>query len=323
MDAVFSFVKPSENSMVASVRIARFVSDTLGLPILWDGNIRHHDPSSTSVLILVNGAFAFCKCLEELAEFIRAADVIVWAQNDYTIIPPKADSGAESPFRMAFRERRAAGKPHIDYWTTVSENSKATSRSTYVNWNCLTFDLTAKSEDIEQRRAKSAETLLYYGSFRSDRKREFDRYFQNPRVDTVISSPAWKKFQERYSSDKIMFCDRIPDEDFYERLGTSGLGLFLEDRKSHSEFHSPPNRFYEMLSAGLPIVFQQEAGLTMRKAGYDPKGFYVGNPLEVMNRMAVRENIGMEQRLAWYDKARDERVHLAAAVRHAWGRIGE
>jgi hypothetical protein len=88
-------------------------------------------------------------------------------------------------------------------------------------------------------------------------------------------------------------------EDFFDVLGTHGLGLYIEDRKSSEEFHSPANRFYEMLSAGLPMVFMPESGSMMRKAGFNPEPYSVSNQRDVKRMMAQREDIGKKQREEW------------------------
>lgn len=298
-DAIFSFVKVSDNSMVASVRIARFLSEKLQTSIKADDSIAQ-DP--LDLLIIVNGAYGFSKHLAALAEAVKAAKRIVWVQNDYTIIPPKIESQGVSPFRAAFRERHLAGKPHMDFWTTCEDWARFTPASLYVNWNALTFDENYDPKQIAMRRKHASSNILYYGSYRggggkSSREKYFDRYFMGPKVHTIISSPA-KQFRERYHDAKVQHVDAIR-EDFFSSLGGCGLGLYIEDRMSHERFHSPANRFYEMLSAGLPMVFQPECGSMMRRAGYDPDPYTVQNTLAVARMMDNRENIGKMQRAKW------------------------
>lgn len=305
---IFSFVRMSDNSMVASVRIARFVSDTLGIPVVDDETI---GDEPLDLLVVVNGAFAFCKCLPALGQAILGARRLVWIQNDYTIIIPKAESGAESPFRRAFRDRRSSGKPDADFWTTCEDNMTATKMSRYVNWNCLTFD-DQREAAIKKRRAGAAPDLFYYGSFRVGRRKNFDRYFLAPRVPVTISSPS-KKFSEIYRSGVVKHESKV-DDDFYETIGQHGMGLYLEDRASHSSFHSPSNRLYEMFSAGLPILFQPECGSMLRRAGYDPSPWQASSPLEVLRVFERREEIGAAQREAWLTQMRREHAILSGVL---------
>jgi hypothetical protein len=265
----------------------------------------------------VNGAFAFCPVLEQLAAAIEGAKRVVWVQNDYTIIPPKESSGAESPFRKAFVNRRVAGKPYIDYWTTVRANSKNPG-SHLINWNCLTFDpdFLRGTEHLRVMRKQSPETLLYYGSYRSGRRKYFDRFFQTPSARTVISCPN-KKFENAYHNKLVEHVPAIR-ENFHRTLSEHGLGLYIEDKKSHSEYHSPANRFYEMLSAGLPMVFQAECGSMMRAAGYNPEPHVVTGALGVERAMPLRASIAEKQHADWYDKARAEKEELPARLHAAW-----
>lgn len=312
---IFSFVKVSDTSMVASVRIARFVSRVLGAPVVDNGSIG--DDKDLDVLVIVNGAFAFCKYLAELGAAIERARRVVWIQNDFTIIPPKPVSGAESPFRLAFRDRRTANLPDMDWWTTVLPNASKTPASMYVNWNCLTFDTDVTPQQIEQRRATATPSLLYYGSYRNQREKTFDVYFNEPHVHTVISSPS-TKFMQRYG-EKVVTVSPI-DKGMSEYLTSHGLGLYIEDKLSHSEYHSPANRFYEMLSAGLPMVFQPECGSMMRKAGYNPEPYYAHRAKDVLKMMEGREALRARQRDEWWEKARGERLGLEARVIEAWSK---
>lgn len=314
--AIFSFVRHSENSMIASTRIATFISRKMDIRIYDYRDVEELLVGpQLDLLIIVNGAFGFCRCLAELSLLVLVSKRIVWVQNDYTIEPPKIGSNGVSPFRAAFRERHEKGLPHMDFWTTCEDFSKFTPASLYVNWNALTFDEDYDPMKISVRRINASrhDNLLYYGSFRSDgamgkegyrvgkkgREKYFDRYFKAPVVDTVISTPA-KQFQDKYApmTDKITFVDAFK-EYFYNEIGSYGMGLYLEDRMSHERFHSPANRFYEMLSAGLPMVFQPEAEGMMARAGYKTADFLAYSAKSVAGHMERREEIGKIQRQMW------------------------
>lgn len=300
--AMFSFIRVSENSMVASVRIARWLSEFLEVKLHDDATIGDYKRLDT--LIIINGAYGFCKHLAALAKAIEMARRVVWVQNDYTIIPPRSEGDAQSPFRRAFVKRKEEGKLDTIFWSTCHKWSSIPG-SSYVNWNALTFDSKYSEKAIAVRRASNAKmghaNLLYYGSFRDGggkmtRVPLFDRYFRDPKVETVISSPV-AKFQERYPA--CVHRGPVEADMFHSILGAYGLGLYIEDRKSSEEFHSPANRFYEMLSAGLPMVFAPECQSQLRKAGFDVEPYIAANNLSVKRLMADREEIGQAQRKAW------------------------
>ncbi len=322
---IFSFVKISDDSIVASVRIARFITNTLGLPIVWDESIA---AEKLDALIIVNGAYAFSgnSILEALGRAIEDAGVVIWIQNDYTVIPPKDVAGAESPFRRAFRNRHErTKKPSVSFWTTVEVMSRPDStapsghlcgeHSCYVNWNALTLDLDAPPPKPWADRACPG-SMLYYGSFRKDREREFDRYFSAPGVPTVFSCPT-RKAEERYP----LLTHETKLVDLRSYLSEFGLGLYLEDKKSHVEFHSPANRHYEMLSAGLPMVFQPESMKMMRKAGYDVSPYVLWRADEAPGLMSNARELLTLQRAQWMTRAIEERRELEPTLRKAWSEL--
>jgi hypothetical protein len=306
---IFSFIPVSAKSMVASTRIARFLQDELQIPCLWTGDIAEH--TDLDVLILVNGATAFCQHLEALSLAVLGAKRIVWVQNDYTIYAPINDGNATSPFRHAFLQRRALGKSHLEFWSTCEKESKATPLSIYINWNSLSM------LDKAVPSATFSEDIVYYGSYRNGREKAFYNYFQHPKCNITISSPS-RKFGEHFRDSKITHVGVA--EDLLKWLSEHGLGLYLEDRKSHNEFHSPPNRFYEMLSAGLPMIFEREAGYTLRRAGYNPEKFLVSNALEAARKLDARPLIKKEQQ-QWFSLALAERNALSDKVKAAYKQL--
>ena len=284
--AVFNFSKPSLTGTIASNRIAHFLANTLHVPLLWDKDVAD---TKWDILFLINGSFQFCKVLPEISQAIEKAGRIVWVQNDYNIIPPKPISNAESAFRKAFVNRTMRKQHPMIFWSTVRANADE-----YINWNSLTYNPVRPAE-LTALRKNAKRDLFYYGAFRANRLALFDRYFKDCPVDLTISSSS-KEF-ERYG---VSVQPTIIRNHFYEELASHGLGLYIEDKKSSIEFHSPANRFYEMLSAGLPMVFQPEAVQMMEVAGYDIREYVVREPSQLKAMMRNREAIAASQRAAWH-----------------------
>jgi hypothetical protein len=292
---VFSFLALHEGSVIPSVRIARRVAERLRLPLQDQRNFDPDVVDEDGVLFLVNGAYAFCKVLQELGDVIKRARRIVWIQQDYSIVPPIPDGDAQSPFRRAFVERRRAGSPDMDFWTTCKSFADKTSASHYVNWNAMAWD--PLSEAQRKKHRFSGKDLFYYGSFRAlGRLRYFDRYFRMEGVPVTISSPGLgdgpnKKFVQAYD---VMHMPKI-EGPLGPELARHGMGLYIEDQRSHREFHSPANRFYEMLGAGLPIIFQPECVSMLARAGFDVEPWCAMTGQKVREMMKRREEIGAEQ----------------------------
>lgn len=304
--AVFNFSKPSITGTIASNRIAHFLAKTVNAPLIWDESI---DNGKLDVLFLINGSFQFCKCLAAISSAILKADRIVWIQNDYNILPPKSVSNAESNFRKAFVTRRLKGKPDMIFWSTV----RATADE-YINWNSLTYEPLPSNERAMLRK-KASKDLLYYGAFRQNRAALFDRYFTDCPVPVTISSGA-DGFAKYASSAQII--PAIPRAEFYHVLASHGLGLYVEDKKSSIEFHSPANRFYEMLSAGLPMIFQPEAVQMMQVAGFDVTPYVIHTLQDIARFMRKRDDIAHAQRAEWHTHYASK---LRIAVRSAYNRL--
>jgi hypothetical protein len=282
---LFSFSRPT--GYQAHAKIARYLSDLYDIPCLYGEDVANHIPD---LLLLVAGAFAFCSVLPAVAVAVERAKRIVWVQNDYTIVPPKPISAAQSPFRAAFRRRRELGRASIDYWTTIGDNARVTPRSAYVNWNLLAWN--PPSAPTPGRRSR---TLLYYGAYRAGRVPYFDRYFLHPVVHTVVSGKNQRFSRYNHEAEWVP-----PFEDLNAALRAHGLGLYLEDKTSHTHYHSPSTRFYEMLGASLPMVFQPEAEKMMREYGYDIHEYVIHEPAKDLPRMMrARDIIAERQHDAW------------------------
>jgi len=316
----FSFIKISDRSMVASVNVARYIRDQLDVPLTDNDEVAD---GAMDVLIIINGAYGFCGHLPALGEAVQKAKRIVWVQQDYSIVPPINNGKAESPFRKAFVIRREKKKSHLEFWTTCAKESIATPLSSYINWNCLPMRTMAEKPYTVH------DDLAYYGSFRNGREKDFDTLFTNPQVPVIISSPSGK-FEEKYHQHNVTHVGPLNDGNLIEWLSERGLGLYLEDRKSHTEFHSPPNRFYEMLSAGLPMIFPADSVFTIRQAGYailDRHIFELKSGLpkimwqNIKQKMDNRNVIAQEQNLAWFKKALDEKEQLPAVMKRAWKKL--
>ena len=324
--ALFSFVKTYENSVIASVKLTRFLASVLELPIY--EKFGDPVPEGLDVLIIVNGAYAFAgnDTLAMLGKAIDTAKRVVWVQQDYTVIPPKDEGSAESPFRKAFRDRYSRGAAPVDYWTTCESYSKAGRAPTghvcgpgsrYVNWNVLTFDPEIVGLPVDIRAFK--DSMIYYGSYRvisssnrKDRAPYFRRYFAAPEIKTTISCPTTKFVEAGYVHDNITHQDRF---DTRLDLPHYGLGLYLEDQMSHKEYHSPANRFYEMLSAGVGMVFQPEACRFLgNRAGFEVDDFTMWNASDGPKLMERAQQISTDQHERWWERCWKERASLKSLV---------
>ena len=278
--AIFSLLPVRATSTVASVRIAKWMSNTLNIPLYDNASILQEDRLDN--LFIVNGSTAFCKYLAELSLYIPTTRNVIWVQNDYTLPPPKAESMALSPFRRAFASRHLV--PH--YWTTCRENSTLTDNSAWVNWNVLGYDTTTPKS------THRGTDYFYYGAYRQRREKEF-RYIADAAGSVTVSSTS-KQFDSYLGFNRVE-----PIRAFlHKELGSHGLGIYCQDDRSTGAEHCPATRFYEMLSAGLPMVFTPGCVSTLGRYGYDVSPYVLTRE----RRLWLLENaemIAVQQYMDW------------------------
>lgn len=312
MNIVVHMTECRPNSTVASARVARFISTKLGL-LLVDTKQKAYELRGCNIgkLIIVNGPMAFCDFLPELSDLVRATKRndgrVIWVQQDYTIMPPSATSKAESPFRRVFAELGL--RP--DFWTTC-ENNILRPGDRYINWNQLTYDQ-------QPFRMMNKNSVLYYGAYREKREESFKRFLYGLNCPITISTTTrrMKKFQELGIGASFVptFDDVIKDACHFD------AALYIEDDKSHTQFHSPANRFYEMLSAGVPMFFDYKAVPMLEKAGIIvPAKWTVEDNFDLGKKYVSTDLVTMrqEQRNMW---SKDYVGELTERLKEIWNEL--
>jgi hypothetical protein len=294
--AVFSVMGVSDQSMVAGVRIARWLADLTGGVLCCS---EEDTPDEKfDLLFLVLGPETLCKGNAQRQRLVRDSGRVVLVQNDYTIRPQPWSTMADSYARNGYRERREARVPNWQWhvWTTCSKvREKFHPLGKMVNWNALCYEPLPEARRAELR-ARATPGVLYYGAFRQGRVSRFDKYFRQPPAPVTVSAPraAMKKFTEAYPDVRVepAVLDR---EAFLPYLAEYAVGLYMEDEQSSKDFHSPACRFYEMLSAGQAILFQPGCRDMLDRAGFDVRE-WVGGPERIPEFVDWAEEIAAAQR---------------------------
>jgi hypothetical protein len=293
-NVVVHLTKCVKGSTVASSRIAFFLSEFLDLPLLHTNeNFLELKDKEIDTILLVNSMSAFSSILDDLADLATRCKRIIWIQNDYTIYPP-------TQLRKILFERNDI---IVERWSTIPQLPeewankkiwvKVPMKAThYVNWNMLTYD---PLEPLVKR--KHTDVLFYYGAYRQGREDLFIKYFQNPPYPVAISasSKAMDKFTDlNYKIIEVpVLKNLIPD------MQQFGICLYLEDEASNDIYCSPANRFYECLSAGVPMLFDITSKKTMEQAGYDIDPYIVKSSNDVLNKMKDWKIISQTQYDDW------------------------
>jgi len=279
-----------------TMRIARFVSDTLNL------NLVHDQPSAKAALeyeigtlFVKYGMLKFSDQREEALELYKRAKRIINLENDYTFLP---DS----------RFRKIRG---IDgFWSTCLDAVK-TSLDHYMNWNVLTWQEPDAWAAPQAFKEPTEPGMLYYGAYRPGRVESFERYFSEPLVPVTISSFRGKDhFLALNPGLNTMPAFRAP-----ERISNWAASLYIEDKHSHDHFTSPANRFYECLQAGVFMLFDEPCVPNLEKAGIDPFPWVVKDRFDVADKFPHWRAGREEQRKRWWKPYHED---LRKQVRRAY-----
>lgn len=265
-------VHPSGNSpRMASARIAGFLARLFQVPYAWD---RPSLIAATGAgqeyeaVIIVNGVMAFSDCRQELYDLCTSVGQVIWVQNDYALdIPTEI-------------------RPYVVViWSSMSENQTKVHplEYQYINWNQLTYDPSIRAA---RRSIKTVPGLCYYGAYREDRVKYFDRYFDTNAYQVLLCVASVQKqqvFQARYPHARLM------DMKHTGQLVAFEHGLYIEDEFSHNHYCSPANRFYEMLSAGVCQWFDHSCIHTFETVGLDIVDYVVEGPADLAKRMNAKD----------------------------------
>lgn len=118
--------------------------------------------------------------------------------------------------------------------------------------------------------------IVYYGSFRKDRAKYFEKYFNSSAM--IVSS---------HKKNHGKFHDIGAKPDFITRINWSKEGLlkykfslYIEDEKTHTYYNFLANRFYESINYGVVPLFDSSCLGTIEKSGYDIGPEYIVNSPE-------------------------------------------
>ena len=261
--AVVNLMKISDRSIIASNRIALFLSSKIGAPLI-DHKSLCFEPE---VLYIVNGPMLYCNFREELRVMVAKSKKVVWVMNDYAI-PPPSFVKAESPV----------------YWSSC-DPLPGQDKHVYTNWNQLTFFEKTQPKKIAFR------GLSYYGAYREGRSEYFKKYLGSDQSFKVhISSAAESRF--KLIAPKARFFLANPLMNY---LGSYESSLYIEDKKSHALYSSPANRFYECLSAHTLMFFDRSVSGTFERAGIDVSPWLVDSPEEVAQLLKKADLLRKQQ----------------------------
>lgn len=304
-----------------SVKMFKFLASTLNFDyVLGNKDITPEmlnlvaTPGAVDCFMLVNSSPAFMKqhCREFVAMGCYNSKHPIFAQNDYTILPPSQCKSF--PLKEYCDCRGECNQVYgFDLWTTCPDhnfNLKLDQRAFYVDWNKLAQN--CEPEPL-QPVGNTSTSLLYYGSFRNGRRDKFAKFLNSieyPVDIYAINKNQIKKFQELLGDAGIDYHEKLTPEDMRKYPAS----IMIQDDRSTRTYHSMPTRFYECLNAGVGMIFDPDFSFTLDRAGitgYEP---YIAQSEEHIAELLTRPLAQEQRELWWRDYHKDVLEQLRVAV---------
>lgn len=279
-------MQPLKNySIQASNRIAWYVINKLkevpGLNVTYCSEESEvaNLPDNIDVMWYIQGVASFCGYVHLLKDLTRRSKFLVSCKNDHNhaSIPTQLnqvtrDEGLGIPVVLiSTLEADSNGlqkNTHIDF-----------DRSMFLNWNQLTYN---ELEPVPYEE----DALFYHGAFRDDRKLKFQRFFDTSKFRVVVSStsgPAQRKFLEVDPNIEM-----IPKSlDLMKDLRRYKASLYIQDKRNDTKYGCPANRFYECVSAGVPMLFEERSRMTLEKAEIKfEENYFVADSSDIVKKLS-------------------------------------
>lgn len=299
MDIVCHLTKCSEGSMVASVRIAEFISSNLKLPLLHtvdqiDEMIEEAEFEGLNNFILVNSPTGFAEPLmrEACAHLHHIAKRSIYVQNDYKMKPP---SQCKSYCQKTFGSYKGeSGEFYgMDLWSTVPDINPG-GNVEYIDWNRLTYikSLSALTPIAERKR-----DVLYWGALRKGREGRLMELLNGDFPVTISTAPqSFEKFKKWLPN--ATYTSQF--KNLHKELCNYRATIYTQDEKSDEIYCSLANRFYEALSCGVAIFIDKNAVNTFKQAGLkDFEQFIVEDVHDVEWMNSEAEYVACLQKKLW------------------------
>ena len=266
-----------DTSRVSSMKIAVFIRDFLKIPLL-TGKSKILKPKKVDFLFIINSSLSFTT--QEFRDFIPAqikkSKIVIYIQNDYLLVPRK--------FWREFNSR-----PFI-FWSSI-KRKVVNKDDKFMNFNVITYK-------PQKRIAPIKDVLFYYGSCRPNRIDDMRKYLNSKRYKVNISASSGVALKRYNILCPNADCYHDKSESIVDQIQKHKASIYMIDKTTARNLEMPANRFYECLSAGVPILFDSKAELMMKKAGYNVTPYIVNSDKDVKILMKSYKNIAQNQ-LKW------------------------
>lgn len=298
MDLVMHLTKCSDHSMVASVRIAKFISKTLGIPLIdTPDKIKHYlleaQMGHLDKFILVNSPTGFAEqsMREGCATLSYLAKDPIFAQNDYKMKPP-SQCKSFNLIDQGFYKGESSDYYGMRIWGSVPQ-IKTTTQVSYINWNMLTYSPPNNHVPFSKRN----DGVVYWGALRKGREKRLQQLLIGDFKTTLSTAPqSFTKFKNWLPDVHYVSQFKNLNEDLSHYKAT----VYTQDESSDNLYCSLANRFYEALASGVAIFIDDNCRNTFMEAGIQGfEKYLVNSAMDIEFMIDEAEAIAAEQMELW------------------------
>jgi hypothetical protein len=267
---------------------AKIISDYIGSDFIWSyPSVNDDIRSGYDAIVFVHAshyAYTDYKWLENSPDA-----KLFYVVNEYNLGEPRT-------LWMAAKEGRK--------YTVIANHSPAASKIVMkyveqwhnVNINALVYNPVPVVDVLFPRQG-----TVYFGSYRKNRKKYFEKYF-----DSIVVSTHQKNHKKfRSLGVSPIFVPRIN----WKNGGLFAFenSLYIEDEATHTNYNYLSNRFYEALNYNCVSLFDRSCQNTINQCGYE-----IGNDLIIDSPDDI--GVGYEIPESWYDQAEQERFNVLDTI---------
>lgn len=220
---------------------------------------------------------------------------LYWLYNEYTL--------ALNSSIMRYFKRRG-----YSVITNLMEGCAKDITQTAKKINTINTNITAYRDDVYKRPwDKKPFDLIYYGSYRPNRNKYVNEYFQDAYISTTEKNE--KLFRASGLKDNtyigvIRWVNKnlakhyiIKNNIIFPKKNTTSLDMYkfsvyIEDEAIHqNKFNNLSDRFYECISHGVILFFDENCRYNISQSKYNiPDYFFVSNKSDLSKKMKEIDN---------------------------------
>lgn len=223
-----------------------------------------------------NHQYLGSQLLNELAESISKVNRTVFFMDDYQAPPP-------TQLRKALT--KSSNLLLVNIETPITRKSLQHFEAVYLNLNKASF------KKLPLKPPFHFGSFIYWGTCRPNREQFFYRYLKPKLYLTYISTSdrQHKKYSDLYINYRPLEKIQLPND-----LQKYGFTVSIQDKSQPKQ--PPPNRFYEAISAGLPIFFDYEC-IPQIETPNNIENYIVSNAEQILEKDLQKTQT--EQRELW------------------------